>query len=137
MKDCRTTVAVTSSLPDHAQASHGNLAAQHRRIGPVRGKVTGPEDPDAVVDESSPQLKLAQTVGCMACHGLNNKLIGPSYADIAAKYRGSDDPEPLVLKVKQGGGGVWGQTPMPAQTEVKDDDARAIVAWILAGAPAR
>ncbi len=137
MKDCRKTVSIASKLPDYAQSSHGDLAAQHRRIGPVRGTVTGTEDADAVVDDASPQLKLAQASGCMACHGLNNKVVGPSYADIAVKYRGKADPDPLILKVRQGGEGVWGQLPMPAQGDLKDDDARVLVTWILAGAPAK
>ncbi len=137
VKNCRTTVAVTSQLPDYALSSHGNLAAQQRRIGPTRGNMTGDEDPDAVVDESSPELKLAQASGCMACHGINNKVVGPSYADIAMKYRGKSDLDSLIVKVLQGGEGVWGQLPMPPQVDVKESDARILVAWILAGAPAR
>ena len=137
MKDCRPAVTLTSKLPDHAQSAHGNLASQQRRIGPMRGKVTGDDDPDAVVDETPPALKLAQTVGCMACHGVSNKVVGPSYADIALKYRGVTDPSALMIKISQGGGGVWGQVPMPPQPDVKEEDVRALATWILAGAPAR
>lgn len=137
MKDCRPSVAVASKLPDHAWSSHGNLAAQQRRIGPMRGRITGDEDPDSIVDDSTPELKLAQASGCMACHAINNKVVGPSYADIAMKYRGQPDADSLIVKILQGGEGVWGNLPMPAQTEVKESDARTLVSWILAGAPAR
>jgi cytochrome c len=137
LKDCRPSVTVTSSLPDYAISSHGNLAAQQRRIGPTRGRMTGDQDPDAVVDDASPELKLAQASGCMACHAINNKVVGPSYADIAMKYRGISDPESLTLKIRQGGEGVWGQLPMPPQVDVTENDARILALWILAGAPAR
>jgi cytochrome c551/c552 len=137
MKDCRPSVAITSSLPDYAWPSHGNLAAQQRRIGPMRGRVTGDEDPDSIVDDASREMKLAQSSGCMACHAVNNKVVGPSYADIAMKYRGQSDLDPLIVKVLKGGEGVWGNLPMPAQVDVKESDARTLVEWILAGAPAK
>lgn len=76
--------------------------------------------------------KLAQSSGCMTCHGVDRKVIGPSYKEIAAKY-GSDKGAAanLVKKVKAGGSGVWGPTPMPPNAHVKEDDIKAIVAWIL------
>ena len=60
MSDCAGEVAIASVLPDYARPAHGNLAAQHRRIGPVRGIVTGDDDPDAIDDPSPPALKRAR-----------------------------------------------------------------------------
>jgi cytochrome c len=76
--------------------------------------------------------KLAQSSGCMTCHAIDRKTIGPSYKDIAAKYRNDKGAEAsLVKKVKSGGSGVWGPTPMPPNAHVKEDDIKAMVTWIL------
>ena len=76
--------------------------------------------------------KLAQASGCMTCHGIDKKIIGPSYQEVAAKYRGSKTAEAdLVKKVKGGGQGVWGSVPMPPNPHVKDEDIKTLVVWIL------
>ena len=76
--------------------------------------------------------KLAQSAGCMTCHQLDKKVVGPSYKDVAAKYRNDKGAEAkLVAKVKQGGKGVWGEVPMPPNAHVKDEDIKAIVHWVL------
>jgi cytochrome c len=76
--------------------------------------------------------KLAQASGCMVCHGLDKKMIGPSYKDVAAKYRNDKNAQAaLIKKVKAGGKGVWGDIPMPPNPHVKDGDIRTLVVWIL------
>lgn len=76
---------------------------------------------------------LAQKSGCLACHSLDKKVLGPSYKDVAAKYKGDKGAEAkLVAKVKAGGSGVWGPMPMPANSpQVKDEDIKTIIQWIL------
>jgi cytochrome c len=76
---------------------------------------------------------LAQKSGCLACHSIDKKVLGPSYKDVAAKYKGDKGAEAkLVEKVKKGGSGVWGPMPMPANSpQVKDEDIKTIVQWIL------
>ncbi|NOU24320.1 MAG: c-type cytochrome [Methylotenera sp.] len=76
---------------------------------------------------------LAQKSGCLACHTVEAKVLGPSYKDVAAKYKGDKTAEAkLVEKVKKGGSGVWGPMPMPANSpQVKDEDIKTIVQWIL------
>ncbi len=77
--------------------------------------------------------KLAQANGCMTCHQVDKKILGPSYKDIAAKYKGDKAAEAtLVKKVKDGGKGVWGDMVMPPNAHVKDPDIAAIVKWIMA-----
>ncbi len=72
---------------------------------------------------------------CTACHGVSEKIVGPGFREIAARYAGDGGAEArLAAKVKSGGSGAWGTTPMPPQPQVKDADARALVQWILAGA---
>lgn len=77
---------------------------------------------------------LAQKSGCLACHTVEAKVLGPSYKDVAAKYKGDKTAEAkLVEKVKKGGSGTWGPMPMPANSpQVKDEDIKTIVQWILA-----
>jgi cytochrome c len=76
--------------------------------------------------------ELAKKHNCLACHAVDKKVVGPSYKEVAAKYRGDKSAEAkLVDKVKKGGSGVWGQIPMPANASVPDADVKALVAWIL------
>lgn len=134
MTGCKAAAEPVSRLPDHARDAHGNLAAQNRSIGPTRGQRTGSGE-EAAADEGSPALKLAERQGCLSCHGIANRIVGPSYGEVAAKYRGQDRAAALIAKVKDGGEGVWGSVPMPPQPELKDEEARMLVEWILAGAP--
>jgi len=69
--------------------------------------------------------------GCTACHAVDHKVVGPSFKDVADKYRGKDVEATLVEKVKNGGAGVWGQIPMTPNPQVPDPDLHAIVKWIL------
>ena len=70
--------------------------------------------------------------GCTACHAVDKKVIGPAYVDVAAKYK-NDPKAPAYLadKIKKGGSGVWGQIPMPPNTQASDKDVKEIVEDIL------
>jgi cytochrome c len=76
---------------------------------------------------------LAQKSGCLACHAVDKKILGPAYRDVAAKYKGQTDAEAkLVAKVKKGGSGVWGPIPMPPMSpQIKDEDIKTLVKWVL------
>jgi cytochrome c len=82
---------------------------------------------------ADPAEALAQKSGCLACHSVSQKVLGPSYKDVAAKYKGDKTAEAkLVERVKKGSSGVWGPIPMPANSpQVKDADIKTIVQWIL------
>ncbi len=77
---------------------------------------------------------LAQKGGCLACHGVDKKILGPAFKDVAAKYKGQKDIEDtLIKKVKAGGSGVWGPMPMPSNAgKLSDDEFKTVVSWILA-----
>jgi len=144
MQDCKKAVEIASALPDYAQDAHGNLAEQNRPIGPARGKPTGaPAASGESAGAAEPagaaaSLALANAKGCMACHGVAHKIVGPGYNEIAAKYQGQADAQAtLVAKVKAGGQGVWGAVPMPPQGHVKDEELQQLVKWILEGAKAQ
>lgn len=79
---------------------------------------------------------LAKQHACFGCHAVNRKLVGPSFAQIAGRYKNDAvAPAQLVKKVVQGGAGAWGPVPMPSHPRLSDADARTIVDWVLAGAP--
>jgi cytochrome c len=79
---------------------------------------------------ASPEL--AQKKNCLACHQVNQKVVGPSYKEVAQKYAGQPDAvAKLVPKVMKGGSGVWGAVPMPANPQVSEAEARQLVQWIL------
>jgi len=76
--------------------------------------------------------ELAKKHGCLACHSIDKKLIGPSYKEIAAKYRNDTNAEAkLADKVKKGGAGNWGQVPMAPNPTVPDAELKALVKWVL------
>jgi cytochrome c len=75
---------------------------------------------------------LAKKHACFACHAVDKKLVGPSYKEVASKYRGDAGAEArLVDKVKKGSQGSWGQVPMPPNAAVPDGEVRTLVQWIL------
>lgn len=136
MKDCATMARIASQLPDYARTAHGNLADQNRTFGPVRGVQTAP----AATASASPTpagsaRALAEKSGCLACHGVANKLVGPALADVSSRYKGNAGAEGiLAAKVKAGGAGTWGEVPMPPNAQLGEDDIRTLVRWILGGA---
>ena len=87
--------------------------------------------PAGVLDQKSAEA-LMQKNGCAACHGIDKKIVGPAYVDVAAKYRGDKNAlAQLSQKVKAGGSGVWGAIPMPPNAQVSDADIKSLVSWIL------
>jgi cytochrome c len=147
MKDCVKEVKVTSELPDFARNQHGNLAEQKRSLGPTRGIDTTFYDPSAATAKAAAPVAVAAASAaadpkalltksaCTACHGMTNKIVGPGFTEISAKYKGKPDAEAyLAKKIKVGGEGVWGPVPMPAQPGLKDEEALAIAKWIAGGA---
>jgi cytochrome c len=75
---------------------------------------------------------LARSKNCMSCHSVQNKVVGPAFKDVAAKYAGQKGAEDkLVQKVLKGGSGAWGPVPMPPNTQVSEAEAHALVKWIL------
>lgn len=76
--------------------------------------------------------ELYKTKNCFACHRIDKNYHGPAFVAIAAKYADDKGAEAaLVKKVREGGVGVWGPSPMPPQTQVTDAEALTLVRWIL------
>lgn len=79
--------------------------------------------------------ELAQKNACLACHGIDKKLVGPSFQDVAKRYAGQKDAAAaLAASIKSGGAGKWGPVPMPAQAALAEADAKTLASWVLEGA---
>jgi cytochrome c len=86
----------------------------------------------AMAEDGAALLKKSN---CMGCHKMEGKLVGPGFADVAKKYKGDAGAEAkLETKVAKGGAGVWGTMPMPAMGNVKPEDIKTMVSYILAQA---
>ena len=76
---------------------------------------------------------LATQHGCLNCHQIGSKLVGPSFKAIAEKYRSqAAAPKALLNKLASGSSGVWGAVPMPPMAGISPDDSSALIAWVLA-----
>ena len=147
MKDCTPEPKVASFLPDFARNAHGNLAEQNRLVGQQHGvDTTKPEAkagmpvvvaPAAAAPakpentEAKAAIALLNKYSCTACHGVDKKVVGPGFNEVAKKHAGKVDY--LAGKIKAGGSGVWGPIPMPPQT-LPEADAKKIAEWISKGA---
>ena len=153
MKDCVPEPKLASFLPDFARNAHGNLSEQNRIVGQQKGADTTRPEGDTGKISASPATPLTSAAApakasegktdtkallallskntCTACHGVDKKIVGPGFNEIAKKYPGKVDY--LAGKIKAGGAGVWGPIPMPAQN-ISEADAKIIANWIAAGA---
>lgn len=95
---------------DQAEASKGHLIMTEAMVG----------------------KSLISSLTCKTCHKEDEASIGPSYVEVARKYRRNPNGVSyLINKIQKGGGGVWGETAMPANPDLKNDDASKVVAYIL------
>ena len=77
-------------------------------------------------------MELIAKSDCLTCHKVGEKLIGPSYKDVAAKYESNDENIAMLAgKIIKGGQGVWGQIPMTAHQQLSEADAKQMVKYIL------
>lgn len=143
VKDCKKDVVVLSELPAYARTAHGNLADQNRSFGQVRGALT-PSAAESVkpaaasapaARENAAVTAMLSTNGCTGCHGMDKKVIGPGFNEIAAKYKTRADAKAyLAEKIAKGGSGAWGAISMPPQPQLSKSDVDAIAAWLATGA---
>ena len=83
--------------------------------------------------QAADESALATAKGCMSCHDIGAKKVGPAFTEVAKKYAGQDVQAKLAKKVLEGGSGVWGPLPMPPNKTmgVTEADAKKLVAWVL------
>ncbi len=81
-----------------------------------------------VAGNASADLALAKKSGCMACHAIDKKVVGPAWNDVAAKYAG--DTATIKESIQKGSRGKWGKVPMPPQGRLSEADAETLAAFI-------
>lgn len=86
--------------------------------------------------------ELAKASGCLVCHQIDKKVVGPAYKDVAAKYKGNKEAVGMLIeRLKKGGSGTWGPIPMPSALapnpmvpnapKLTDADLKSLVDWVL------
>lgn len=153
MRNCAASIRLSSEIPEYARDAHGDLADQMRALGPVEGtrNVKNPKinvkaveaatvsaatslSPANAASAAADGAQLAKKAGCMACHAIGTKVVGPSFKEVRARYADDAGAErALVTKIRAGGAGAWGAVPMPPQSQVGENNARSIVQWIRSG----
>jgi cytochrome c len=102
---------------------------------------TSSQDTNTTVSATAPAAalageKLVNMSDCMGCHNKTQKVVGPAYVDVAAKYPVTDENvELLASKIISGGKGVWGEVPMTPHPSLSKDDAKEMVKYILSLKP--
>lgn len=88
-------------------------------------------------EEASAMTDLAKANGCLSCHSVTEKIVGPSFQSVSSKYAGDKDAAAtLVQSVRNGSSGKWGsRAAMPPQTAVSNDDLNQLIAWVLSQKP--
>lgn len=80
--------------------------------------------------QASPQL--ADKNACLNCHGVDKKVVGPAFKDIAAKYKDRADAVAyLSEKLRSGSSGIWGPVPMPGMPQLPADEVKSMAQWIM------
>ena len=91
----------------------------------------------AISGQANADLALAKKSGCLACHSVEKKIVGPAWKDVAAKYKGQADAKAtLIDKVKKGGKGNWTEitkgAPMPPYSpRVSDADIAKLIDFVM------
>ena len=156
MSNCAVDPKVVSFLPEYVRNAHGNLIEQSRVMGAQRGadttrpmgalgasaispvvpvvkSVEKPAD-TAVTLKSADVVSILSQNACSACHGIDTKIVGPSFKEIAAKNNARLDAVAYLSgRIKNGSSGVYGPIPMPAQS-IGDADLSKVAQWLTQGA---
>lgn len=124
------TTAPEGKAPAKATDAHAGMVMT-QATAPVAKTADAAKSAATGGADSKAAIALLTKHTCVACHGVDKKIVGPGFNEIAKKHAGKADY--LVGKIRSGGSGVWGPIPMPAQT-LPEADAKVIAAWIAAGA---
>jgi cytochrome c len=80
--------------------------------------------------------EVAKANGCLSCHAVDEKIVGPAYEKVAQKYKGvADASASLTQSIRNGSQGKWGRAAMPAHPNISDKDLGAVVRWVLSIQP--
>jgi cytochrome c len=135
------TTATAAARP--APTKPITVPADNTKVADEEGTLAGVGQEDAVGKEGTVAKeealkyangeKLIAKSDCLACHKVDQKLVGPAYEEVAKKYEFNDkNVDYLAGKIIQGGAGVWGEIPMTPHPDIKEADAKEMARYILA-----
>lgn len=128
MKDSAAMMEKPTAMKPAAMA---NKAAPAAAMGNPAPAAEAKPEAKAMLSEAD-VLALAKKNGCMVCHAIDKKVVGPAWKDVAAKYRGDAGAEAKLMdKIAKGGSGVWGSIAMPPNPKLNEADRRALAAFVL------
>ena len=90
-----------------------------------------------LAQDAKAAAELIKASGCTSCHAINEKIVGPSFQDVSAKYAGDKDAvASLVQSIKNGSVGKWGKRiAMPPHASISNDDLKTMATWVMAQKP--
>ena len=113
--------ACDKSAPDRTSVAGETLEAENKSL---LGSLKATDMPE-----------VAKKHNCNACHGVDKKVVGPSWKAVSKKYQGdSGAAAKLSAKITKGGGGVWGSMPMPPNPKLSEAEKKELVDFILGAA---
>jgi cytochrome c len=118
--------------PDQVEELTAYFAMNYGSSAPVKDATNAAPAAGAVAGQAIDAKALALRSGCLSCHTVAVKVVGPAYKDVAAQYRGKPEgPKNIAHQITQGGVGKWGQIPMPPFPQFSADEVEALTQWIL------
>ena len=127
-----------SAIPEEQIEPLLDYLTKHYGVGQTNGaSAAGSNTAPKPSPTSSPTPGLnAETIaikyGCLGCHNTRVKIVGPSYKEIAAKYRSDAGARSKVSEqIHKGGSGKWGPVIMPPFPHISEAETKALSDWIL------
>ncbi len=115
-----------------AKPAQADAPQQPTSTAPVAGVAEVPQT------SSLAGQALVQASDCLRCHGMDRRYVGPSFRQIADRYREQPDAANyLARKIREGSVGVWGRTVMPRHPQVNEAQSSDMARWLLSLPPAQ
>ena len=115
-----------------AKPAQADAPQQPTSTAPVAGVAEVPQT------SSLAGQALVQASDCLRCHGMDRRYVGPSFRQIADRYRAQPDAANyLARKIREGSVGVWGRTVMPRHPQVNEAQSSDMARWLLSQPPAQ
>jgi cytochrome c len=88
--------------------------------------------PSLSAKEAAAAADLAKNNGCLSCHAMDEKIVGPAYSKVATKYKDDNDAASSIAQsIRNGSSGKWGRIPMPAHGNMSNGDINLLSRWVL------
>lgn len=109
------------------------LASCDKKVEPVEATTsTETQEPAVKLSPLEEGKALVEGADCLACHKINETMIGPAYKDVAAKYENTpENIDMLADKIINGTSGVWGSVPMAPHNGLSKENAKLMAAYVL------